>query len=507
MAVPDEFSADEIRAALMLTRRAAEAQFSLAYDLITRLPAVHAAMDAGLVDEPRARVLSEWTTELSVEQARAVCDVLLARVSTLITGQLIEQIKKMALAIDPGWAQRRYEQAVAERKVVGYRNPDGSANLSGYNLPVDRVAAACGHIDALAKAAKRAGDARPIDYIRADLFLGMTDGSYAGLDDATILERLRANCGHDDSAPHSTDHPSHGESGDSGSGVDGATAKDRTGDPSRPVSRGAGSEVRVRLSTLLGFDERPGELAGWGPIHAELARDLARLMARGQWRFAITDEHGHLLGCGITQARPLGSARRSGSSREIVELQVPATELAELTNESGALGGWAPVVADLARQYLTMPRFIDADAARRAPGAVLRRYLQIRDRRCVMIGCRCPARDADHTHDHGRGGATVERNLGHACRHDHRLKHDGGWRLDQPVPGRFRWTSRLGRTYVVHLPPIIDALPDPIAREGPAPPLLIPCDNDLGMWDEGPPERDIESPPPPPATDGDPPPF
>ena len=54
MTVPDEFSADEIRAALMLTRRAAEAQFSLAYDLITRLPAVH----AGLVDEPRARVLS-----------------------------------------------------------------------------------------------------------------------------------------------------------------------------------------------------------------------------------------------------------------------------------------------------------------------------------------------------------------------------------------------------------------------------------------------------------------
>ena len=40
------------------------------------------------------------------------------------------------------------EQAVAERKVVGYRNPDGSANLSGYNLPVDRVAAASGHIDA-----------------------------------------------------------------------------------------------------------------------------------------------------------------------------------------------------------------------------------------------------------------------------------------------------------------------------------------------------------------------
>jgi Domain of unknown function (DUF222) len=154
MAMPDEFSADEIRAALLLTRRAADAQFGLAYDLVTRLPALHAAMDAGVLDEPRARVFSDWTTQLYPEQARALCDELLPRAATLTTGQLIEQIKKLAIAIDPDWAQRRYEQALAERKVVGYRSPDGSANLSGQNLPIDRVAAACGRIDTLAKAAK-----------------------------------------------------------------------------------------------------------------------------------------------------------------------------------------------------------------------------------------------------------------------------------------------------------------------------------------------------------------
>jgi hypothetical protein len=152
-AVPDEFSADEIRAALVLTRRAADAQFWLAYDLLTRLPAVHTALDAGLIDEPRARVLSEWTTELHPEVARALCAGLLPRVGELTTGQLIEQIKKLGIALDPEWARRRYEQALADRKVVGSRNPDGSANLSGLNLPVERVAAACGHIDALAKAA------------------------------------------------------------------------------------------------------------------------------------------------------------------------------------------------------------------------------------------------------------------------------------------------------------------------------------------------------------------
>jgi hypothetical protein len=57
MAVPDEFSADEIRAALMLTRRAADTQFWLAYDLVSRLPAVHAAVADGVLDEPRSGVL------------------------------------------------------------------------------------------------------------------------------------------------------------------------------------------------------------------------------------------------------------------------------------------------------------------------------------------------------------------------------------------------------------------------------------------------------------------
>jgi hypothetical protein len=92
--LPDEFSADEVRAALVLTRRAAHGPFWLAHDLVTRLPQVHAAMDAGVLDEPRARVFSEWTIELSPEQARAVCAALLPRAPKLTTGQLIEHIKK-----------------------------------------------------------------------------------------------------------------------------------------------------------------------------------------------------------------------------------------------------------------------------------------------------------------------------------------------------------------------------------------------------------------------------
>ena len=48
----------------------------------------------------------------------------------------------------------------------------------------------------------------------------------------------------------------------------------------------------MRLSTLLGQDQYPAELAGCGPVHAELARDLTTTLGGAQWRFAITDEQG-----------------------------------------------------------------------------------------------------------------------------------------------------------------------------------------------------------------------
>ncbi|HWR46793.1 MAG TPA: DUF222 domain-containing protein [Pseudonocardiaceae bacterium] len=471
MAVPDEFSADEIRAALVLTRRAAESQFWLAHDLVTRLPQVHAAMHAGVLDEPRARVFSEWTTELSAQQARAVCAALLPRAPELTTGQLIEQIKKLAIAVDPDWARRRYEQAIADRKVVGYRNADGSANLSGYNLPLDRVAAASGRIDALAKAAKRAGDTRPLDHIRAELFLGMTDGTYTGLDDSAILELLtaaptvdvnppeRGEGAHEDNKPDDDEPDDSGPDNDGpdndGPDNDGPGGGDAAGGeagspalgegPTRPACAGAGVELRVRLSTLLGQDQYPAELAGWGPLHAELARDLAGALGGAQWRFALTDEHGRLTHCGITHARPTSTPPRSGACRAIVELQVPVEALRALAANPTALGRYAGVVADLTRQLTHDTPNEDryrADATRRAPGAALRRYLEIRDRYCTMIGCRAPARsaDKDHTLDHTKGGPTIGANLGDACRHDHRLKHHGGWTLHQPHPGVFHWS-------------------------------------------------------------------
>jgi len=59
--------------------------------------------------------------------------------------------------------------------------------------------------------------------------------------------------------------------------------------------------------------------------------------------------------------------------------------------------------------------------------------------------------DVDHTVPYQRGGAVQTRpgNLGALDRTAHRAKTHGAWRLDQPHPGVFDWTSPLGYRYRV----------------------------------------------------------
>ncbi|PZS38174.1 MAG: hypothetical protein DLM62_15165 [Pseudonocardiales bacterium] len=248
-------------------------------------------------------------------------------------------------------------------------------------------------------------------------------------------------------------------------------------------------------------------------MHAELARELAIALGGAQWRFTITDEHGQLEHCGLTQVRPTGAPTRIASCRAIVELQIPAAMLRALSEDPTGLGVWGEVLTDLTRQLNDATSGGDCfvgDSHRRIPGAALRRYLQTRDRSCVMIGCRAPARttDQDHTRDHNHGGPTTEDNLGAACRHDHRLKHEGGWRLHQPQAGHFHWTSRLGHTYHRPPPPILEPLPDPVACDQPLMPLLVPSDTnweESEIWEAPEPEPEPRPPPTPDRSDDTPP--
>jgi hypothetical protein len=63
--------------------------------------------------------------------------------------------------------------------------------------------------------------------------------------------------------------------------------------------------MTIPAATLLDLADRPGEMAGIGPIDPALARDLAAAAARTRpstWCLTVTDAEGHAIGHGC--ARP-----------------------------------------------------------------------------------------------------------------------------------------------------------------------------------------------------------
>jgi hypothetical protein len=83
------------------------------------------------------------------------------------------------------------------------------------------------------------------------------------------------------------------------------------------------------------------------------------------------------------------------------------------------------------------------------PSARLAHLIKIRQPRCGFPGCGRPASDADldHTIPYHRGGRTCECGLAPLSRHHHHTKQAPGWRLDQPEPGVMIWTTPSGRRY------------------------------------------------------------
>ncbi|MGQ0775288.1 MAG: DUF222 domain-containing protein [Pseudonocardiales bacterium] len=603
--------ADEIRAALAWTRNAAYREYHFAQSLLRRLPTVFTALDTGVICRSKAWLFSELCAELTDEQAQTVAERLLPKAGRLTTGELAARIKKIAIALDPDWAARRYATAVRDRDVIGYLDEDGTATVTGRRLPTDQAAAACARIENLAKAAKRAGYPGRIGPLRADIYIGLLDGRWTHHSREEIITDLLARATPADhptpdqptpDQPISDQHlpddtpqrptpddsfiadgaPADGEpvtndapvsdaaerasgepgaeetaTGDISCAADAANEADDTaadpsttdisaadsdggeaGETARPGVPGTrvGVELRVGLSTLLGLDRHPGEIPGWGAVTAETARALATIQRRAEWRYAITDPDGRLILGGITRRRPSApesNGPESGSGVDlpttgqeqapvrdgIVELHIPATLLTDLAAHPETHSPWAVVISDLDAQYRAFatgtPQGADRagrqDPSARFAGAVLRRHIQIRDRFCVYLGCRCSARqaDLDHTLDHSHGGATTEANSGPLCRHDHLLKHEGGWRLRQPEPGHFIWTSPLGREYHTRPQPIGIDLPDPLpGPEYPDIPPLAADDGNGPILYRPPPEPQPPPTPPAPVVDPDvPPPF
>lgn len=259
-----EFAADEIRAALSWTRRAAESHLNLAHQLVESFPQVWNALSEALIDLPKAKVIVYGLTGVDPEIATRVADLVLERAQFQTTGQIAARLRRLIMRADPNAAAEQYRIRLSDRRVVVEPNPDGTASIYGLNLPAERALAALDRINHLADYARGIDDLRTIDQIRADVLLDLLEGR-----------------------SHST------------------------GNGHRPVI-----DLKVDLTTLAGLDENPGEIPGWGPVIADVVHQIVKEQPGAEWRVTVTDpDTGQAVWNGLTRRRPNSAQKRHVQSR------------------------------------------------------------------------------------------------------------------------------------------------------------------------------------------------
>lgn len=330
-----EYASVEIAAALSLTRRAAERQLDLALSMGTRLRRVWGRLRQGLIDIRKAVVFDRQIGHLSQESVDTVTDSIIEDASDLTTGQLQARLARTVMEVDPEGVEVGYAKGLEDRKVVSYANPDHTATVAGQSIAPDDTAAITNRINKIARSLKTKDEARTLDQIRADVFVDL------------LLGR----------AEHGT-------------------------------SATGGAHLRTDLATLAELSDAPGELAGYGPVIADIARQTALTQVDGKWTFEVTDQTGDLIATGTTARRP--------DAKTVREIQA---------------------------RYAT----------------------------CTFVGCRMPAYDCDldHRQPHAQGGSTDVLNMAPLCRHHHMAKHHAPWRMKRRVGGGHRWISPLGHEYEV----------------------------------------------------------
>ncbi len=198
---PVPHAADEVRAALAWSRRAADRECDLAEQLVHDLPQVYAAFLAGDIDRSKVRVFADHLAGLTQAQIATVCEVLLPVAGRLTPGQLVVRLRRLVAAIDPRHYERRYRKALRDRTVCAWLDENGTAVLCARGLSPAQAQSAIERIDLLAHAARRAGHPSTLDQIRVDILAGLLDGTLHHLDRDQIITRLLTHRSGNDDPP------------------------------------------------------------------------------------------------------------------------------------------------------------------------------------------------------------------------------------------------------------------------------------------------------------------
>ena len=173
----EEFTGDELAAALAQSAWAAAAVLELAADLAVKLPSTAAAFRSGVLQENKVRIIAAATQLLDPAEARAAEALVLDRAGTLTPGGLRAAIARAVMQVAPDKARKRREEAAKDARVERWAEDSGNAALVGRELPPAEVLAADQRVTWWARQLRKAGLAGSMDELRAraylDLLLGM----------------------------------------------------------------------------------------------------------------------------------------------------------------------------------------------------------------------------------------------------------------------------------------------------------------------------------------------
>jgi hypothetical protein len=330
-----DYTREQVGAALRLSPGTAQRRLSIARTLAERLPATLELLRAGRLTYLHAMKLAEAVTAFDEQTTAKVEERVLTRAAEQTLAQFAASLRRAVIAADPRRAEQRHEDAIEQRRVVFTPQDDGITELWAL-LPAEGAALIEAVLNSLAAGQT---DTRSADQRRADALID-------------VFTRVLA-------------------------------------DPNLPEAHGQrpAINVTVSLGTLLGCDNQPAHLDGYGPITAALARHLAT-DETGTWRRLVTDHTGQLLDYGRRTYRP------------------PAN---------------------------------------------LTHHIIARDQTCTFPGCQRPAKlcDLDHGEAWGDGGETTRDNVTALCQRHHNAKHHAGWRITRHPDGTREWTSPTGHHYPV----------------------------------------------------------
>jgi hypothetical protein len=152
-----DFAADEIAAAFRLTWLSAAGEIAYAQAVARRLPVTFAALAAGKLDAVHVKIIEDFTSVLSDEDA-AIADEFLAGAAQAKTyAELRRAATRLVTRLDPDAARKRKEKARREARVRAFREQSGNAGISGREMPPVEVLASMQHVEERARALRDAG--------------------------------------------------------------------------------------------------------------------------------------------------------------------------------------------------------------------------------------------------------------------------------------------------------------------------------------------------------------